>query len=112
MHDMLHDIQQFIDIRRKIHSYPELAFEEYLTAKTITDFLTQHAIEYVRIGDTGIVAKICRNKHNINIHNLKIWTPYLYKKAIILRMHLNIQVLCMHVGMMVMLQHYCVPHII
>ncbi len=64
MHHTLHeidDINTFIDIRRKIHSYPELAFEEYLTSKTIIDFLTKQKIEYIRIGDTGVVAKISKN---------------------------------------------------
>lgn len=50
---------EIIKIRRKIHQYPELSFEEFETAKTICEFLDKYGIEYKSgIAKTGICAYI------------------------------------------------------
>ena len=47
-----------IDIRRQIHQYPCLSFEEYETANLIQSLLTSWNIEYDLLTETGIVATI------------------------------------------------------
>ncbi len=47
-----------ITLRRHLHRYPELSFEEYATADYISSALTQQGIEHRRIAKTGILAKI------------------------------------------------------
>jgi len=48
-----------IETRRKIHQYPELAFEEVMTAQTICAVLDNYGISYEKnIAKTGIVATI------------------------------------------------------
>ena len=49
---------EIIDIRRQIHKNPELSFEEYETAKVISDFLMSWEIEHETIAETGVVALI------------------------------------------------------
>ncbi len=50
---------EIIAARRAIHQNPELSFEEYETAKIITDILLKHGIKYQSgISKTGIVAHI------------------------------------------------------
>ena len=49
---------EIIDIRRQIHRNPELSFEEYETAKVISDFLMSWEIEHETIAETGVVALI------------------------------------------------------
>ena len=50
---------EIISARRAIHQNPELSFEEYETAKIITDILFRHGIDYqCGIAKTGIVAHI------------------------------------------------------
>lgn len=50
---------EIINIRRTIHQNPELAFEEFSTAKTICSFLEKHSVKYTnKIAKTGICAQI------------------------------------------------------
>ncbi|MDA3906702.1 MAG: M20 family metallopeptidase [Bacteroidales bacterium] len=52
-------LSEIIDIRRELHQFPELAFEEEETARRITQFLDFHEIEYTeKIAKTGIVGII------------------------------------------------------
>ncbi len=47
-----------VELRRRLHSYPELSFEEHLTQQTIAEALTAAGIEFRKIASTGILAKI------------------------------------------------------
>ena len=47
-----------INLREWFHRYPELAFEEYQTARFIEKVLTEERIPYSKVGETGIVAVI------------------------------------------------------
>ncbi|MEW9617667.1 M20 family metallopeptidase [Shinella sp. S4-D37] len=50
---------RFIDIRRRIHEYPEIAFEEVQTAALVAETLTSLGIEHrTGIGRTGVVGHI------------------------------------------------------
>ncbi len=50
---------ELIAIRRQIHANPELAFEEYATAKLVADRLAAAGIEHeTGVGKTGVVALI------------------------------------------------------
>ena len=52
-------LAEFTEIRRKIHSCPELGFEEFQTADLIASKLTEFGIPYqTKIAKTGIVAII------------------------------------------------------
>ncbi|PRX21114.1 amidohydrolase [Orenia metallireducens] len=48
--------EQLITIRRDIHQYPEMGFEEYRTSQKIFDFLKKLDLEVKRIATTGVVA--------------------------------------------------------
>ena len=51
--------EQFTALRRELHKHPELGFEEFVTAKTVQNTLTQLDIPFTTgIGHTGIVATI------------------------------------------------------
>ncbi|HSA91249.1 MAG TPA: M20 family metallopeptidase [Burkholderiales bacterium] len=46
-----------VELRRKLHQHPELAFEEHETARLVADFLTQARIPVrTGVGKTGVVA--------------------------------------------------------
>lgn len=47
--------KKIIEIRRKIHQYPELGNEEFKTAKLIEEILKQAGIETKRVGKTGVI---------------------------------------------------------
>ncbi|MFI3263791.1 MAG: M20 family metallopeptidase [Rikenellaceae bacterium] len=47
-----------VTFRRHIHTYPELSFDEWDTAKFIEDVLTEEGIKHRRIASTGVLAKI------------------------------------------------------
>ena len=50
---------RFIDIRRRIHEYPEIAFEEVRTAALVAETLADLGIEHrTGIGRTGVVGHI------------------------------------------------------
>lgn len=53
------DEQRFIQIRRQLHEYPEIAFEEVRTAALVARTLTELGIEHTTgIGRTGVVGHI------------------------------------------------------
>lgn len=47
-----------IELRRKIHRSPELSFEEYATQQLIIEALEAEGIEYRKIANTGVLAKV------------------------------------------------------
>ncbi len=47
-----------ITLRRHLHRYPELSFEEQATSAYISSALEQHGVEHRPIAKTGILAKI------------------------------------------------------
>ena len=47
-----------IELRRKLHRSPELSFEEVKTQQLIIDALEAEGIEYRKIANTGVLAKI------------------------------------------------------
>ncbi|MDE4618130.1 M20 metallopeptidase family protein [Sinorhizobium meliloti] len=50
---------RFIDIRRRIHEYPEIAFEEVRTAALVAETLASLGIEHqTGVGRTGVVGHI------------------------------------------------------
>lgn len=62
-HDVLHTLEswheEFTRIRRTIHAWPELAFEEVRTADTVANFLQSWGIDTHRgLGITGVVGRI------------------------------------------------------
>ncbi|MES2131684.1 MAG: M20 family metallopeptidase [Bacteroidota bacterium] len=67
MQQLLHTIQslsaeiaaEVVSIRRHIHQYPELSFEEYNTSAFVCSVLDKHNIKYIKgVVKTGIVALI------------------------------------------------------
>lgn len=55
-------ITEAIEIRRQLHMYPELSFEEFKTSGLICNFLNNVGIEYKRAAKTGVVATIMSNE--------------------------------------------------
>lgn len=51
-----------LDIRRDLHSHPELGFEEYYTSEKIKSLLKDMGIEYYEAAKTGVVG-IIRGSH-------------------------------------------------
>lgn len=49
---------ELINIRRTIHSYPEIGMEEYKTSNFIKEFLKNLNIEFREVAKTGVVAVI------------------------------------------------------
>ncbi|MEO3993119.1 MAG: amidohydrolase [Desulfurococcaceae archaeon TW002] len=47
-----------VSLRRDIHMYPELGFEEFRTSEIIMRELTSAGIEYVRAAETGVVGLV------------------------------------------------------
>ncbi|MCD4736845.1 MAG: amidohydrolase [Bacteroidales bacterium] len=54
-------LPEIISIRRHIHQYPELSFEEIKTSKFISDFLIKTGIEPTTIAKTGVTGTIKGN---------------------------------------------------
>ncbi|MED1700860.1 M20/M25/M40 family metallo-hydrolase, partial [Brevibacillus agri] len=51
--------QKLIAIRRQLHQYPEVAYEEYETTRSIRDWLTEAGIRLVELPlETGVVAEV------------------------------------------------------
>src|SRR5919199_6009101 len=50
--------QEFIDVRRYLHSHPELSYQEFETSKYIQDKLTAYNIAFDIKATTGIVGLI------------------------------------------------------
>ena len=53
-------------IRRTLHQYPELGFEETNTSKYIKEFLTKEGIEYIEFAKTGVCGIINGTKEGNN----------------------------------------------
>ena len=55
--------EEFINIRRHLHKYPELSFQEYKTSAYICQKLEEYGIEYKKgIAETGVLGIIkCKN---------------------------------------------------
>lgn len=49
---------EIVEIRRHLHSYPELSNQEYNTSKFITEILKEENIHYKTFGETGIAGYI------------------------------------------------------
>ncbi|MBR3090462.1 MAG: amidohydrolase, partial [Bacteroidetes bacterium] len=54
---------ELVEYRRHIHSYPELGFKEFETAKYIKSILNKYNIETKDICETGFVADIGKGGH-------------------------------------------------
>lgn len=57
-------------IRRHLHKYPELSFQEYETSKFIMQKLAASGIPYEQIGDTGIKAVIAGEQDAENVERI------------------------------------------
>jgi len=53
---------EIINIRRQLHSFPELSLKEFKTTQFICNFLDKLEIKHKRLIDTGVVAEIIVNK--------------------------------------------------
>ncbi|MGB6408185.1 MAG: amidohydrolase, partial [Planococcus donghaensis] len=49
---------EMISIRRKLHSEPELSWEEFQTSQFVYDYLTELGIEARKMEPTGVVAEL------------------------------------------------------
>ncbi len=69
MHSLYEKIKdEIILLRRQIHMFPELSFNEFKTADTICSVLDKYKINYERnIAGTGIVAKIGKGQDKVLI---------------------------------------------
>lgn len=57
---------ELIEIRRTLHQYPELGFEETNTSKYIKEFLKKEGIEFKEFAGTGVCGIIKGTKEGIN----------------------------------------------
>ena len=58
---LLPQVEEFIALRREIHRFPELAFEEHRTSALVAEKLTQWGYEVHRgLGGTGVVGTLRR----------------------------------------------------
>lgn len=65
--------QQLVALRRQLHQYPELGFQERLTAATIAKLLEEWGIPHqTGIAQTGIVATIQGRKTSFRLRTLAI----------------------------------------
>ena len=55
-------VEQLIAIRRHLHQYPELSFQEYNTCEYIISRLDSWGIPYQKVGETGIAVDIVGEK--------------------------------------------------
>lgn len=53
---------EILEVRRTLHKFPELSFQEYNTANFIQDYLAKTNIENFRIGETGVVGLLGKTK--------------------------------------------------
>jgi amidohydrolase len=54
--------EELIKIRRHLHQYPELSFEEYETSNYIRSILEAWNISYQQVGETGLIVDIVGEK--------------------------------------------------
>lgn len=54
--------EEAVEIRRQLHSYPEIGRQEFKTAETIIRYLEKWGISYERLGETGVVAAVKGDK--------------------------------------------------
>ena len=57
---------ELIEVRRTLHQYPELGFEETNTSKFIKEFLTREGIEFNEFAGTGVCGIIRGTKEGEN----------------------------------------------
>ena len=57
---------ELIEIRRTLHQYPELGFEETNTSKFIKDFLRKEGIQFKEFAGTGVCGIIEGTKEGVN----------------------------------------------
>ncbi|WP_223820957.1 M20 family metallopeptidase [Bacillus sp. S3] len=55
-------LEKLIEIRRHLHQYPELSFEEFRTSQYIASCLEEWKIPFKKIGETGIFVDIVGEK--------------------------------------------------
>jgi amidohydrolase len=61
-------LEEIVSIRRHLHRYPELSFQEHQTSSTIRDLLDQWGVEYdFPFVETGILASIKGDKPGLRI---------------------------------------------
>ena len=58
--------EELIEVRRTLHQYPELGFEDTNTSKFIKEFLTKEGIEFKEFAGTGVCGIIKGTKEGIN----------------------------------------------
>ena len=61
-----HIKDELIEIRRILHQYPELGFEETNTSKFIKDFLRKEGIQFKEFAGTGVCGIIEGTKEGVN----------------------------------------------
>ena len=61
-----HIKDELIEIRRTLHQYPELGFEETNTSKFIKDFLRKEGIQFNEFAGTGVCGIIEGTKEGVN----------------------------------------------
>ncbi|MGQ9819951.1 MAG: M20 metallopeptidase family protein [Candidatus Kapaibacteriales bacterium] len=61
--DKIYD--ELIHLRRKIHSYPELSFEEFHTSELIENYLNENGVATYRLLPTGVIAEIGNKRPKI-----------------------------------------------
>lgn len=54
---------EIIGIRRQLHMFPELSFEEFGTSQIICEFLGNLGIEYRKVINTSVIATIMNNEN-------------------------------------------------
>ncbi len=52
------NFDEIVEIRRELHSYPEIGRQEYKTTETIIRYLEKWGISYERLMETGVVAMV------------------------------------------------------
>lgn len=55
--------EEAVEIRRHLHKYPELSYQEYKTQAYISDKLTQWGISHEKVANTGVLAMIRSTVH-------------------------------------------------
>ena len=64
----IEEINEFFKIRRNLHSYPELKYQEFRTAKLIKNFLIKVGFDEIKtgLGETGLVGVLKGNLESRN----------------------------------------------